>query len=281
MNISGNTILITGGSSGIGEALAHRFHDLGNTVIVVGRRAEALERVTSGRPGMHAMPLDIADAGDIAGFAQRIVAEHPALNVVINNAGIMRFEALDQARDLSDAEATITANLLGPIRLTDALIEHLLGRPDAALINVSSGLAFVPLTATPTYSATKAAIHSYTVSLREVLKGRIEVIELVPPAVQTDLTPGQATREGYLPLADFIDEVMALFQQQPTPREILVQRVAFQRSAEAEHRFDEAVTTLNDAARKAREKQRGGCWASPPTTPPFNSPTAEKTDAVR
>jgi uncharacterized oxidoreductase len=171
------------------------------------------------------------------------------LNVVINNAGIMRFEALDQARDLSDAEATITTNLLGPIRLTDALTEHLLGQPDAALINVSSGLAFVPLTATPTYSATKAAIHSYTVSLREALKGRIEVIELVPPAVQTDLTPGQATREGYLPLADFIDEVMALFQQQPTPREILVQRVAFLRHAEAEHRFDHAVMSLNDAVR--------------------------------
>lgn len=249
MKISGNTILITGGGSGIGEALAHRFHDLGNTVIVVGRRVQALERVTTGRPRMHAMPLDIADARDIAAFAKRIVAEHPTLNVVINNAGIMRFEALDQARNLSDAEATITTNLLGPIRLTDALIEHLLGQPDAALINVSSGLAFVPLTATPTYAATKAAIHSYTVSLREALKGRIEVIELVPPAVQTDLTPGQATREGYLPLADFIDEVMALFQQQPTPREILVQRVAFLRNAEAEHRFDHAVMSLNDAVR--------------------------------
>lgn len=256
MKISGNTILITGGGSGIGEALAHRFHDLGNTVIVVGRRVQALERVTTGRPRMHAMPLDIADARDIAAFAKRIVAEHPTLNVVINNAGIMRFETLDQTRDLSDAEATITTNLLGPIRIADALIEHLLARPDAVLINVSSGLAFVPLAATPTYSATKAAIHSYTVSLREVLKGRVEVIELVPPAVQTDLTPGQANREGYLPLADFIDEVMALFQHQPTPPEILVQRVAFQRNAEAEHRFDEAVTTLNDAVRKAREKQR-------------------------
>lgn len=256
MKISGNTILITGGGSGIGEALAHRFHDLGNTVIVAGRRRRALEQVATGRPGIHVITLDIADAGDIAAFAQRVVAKYPALNVVINNAGIMRFEALDQARDLSDAEATITTNLLGPIRLTDALIEHLLERPDAALINVSSGLAFVPLTATPTYSATKAALHSYTVALREVLKDRVEVIELVPPAVQTDLTPGQAAREGYLPLADFIDEVMALFQQQPTPREILVQRVAFQRKAEAEHRFDEAVTTLNDAARKAREAQR-------------------------
>lgn len=256
MNISGNTILITGGGSGIGEALAHRFHDLGNTVIIAGRRVEALEQVASNRPGINALPLDISDAADIAAFAQRVVAEHPALNVVINNAGIMRFETLDQTRDLSDAEATITTNLLGPIRIADALIEHLLARPDAVLINVSSGLAFVPLAATPTYSATKAAIHSYTVSLREVLKGRVEVIELVPPAVQTDLTPGQANREGYLPLADFIDEVMALFQHQPTPPEILVQRVAFQRNAEAEHRFDEAVTTLNDAVRKAREKQR-------------------------
>ncbi len=165
-----------------------------------GSPGEALERVMTGRPGLHALPLDIADAGDIAAFARRVVAEHPALNVVINNAGIMRFEALDRTRDLSDAEATITTNLLGPIRLTDALIEHLKGRPDAALINVSSGLAFVPLTATPTYSATKAALHSYTVSLREVLKGKVEVIELVPPAVQTDFTPGQATRDGYLPL---------------------------------------------------------------------------------
>ena len=256
MKTSGKTILITGGGSGIGEALAYRFHDLGNTVIVAGRRAEALERVTNNRPGMRAMPLDIADSGDIAAFAQRVVAEHPALNVVIHNAGIMRFEALDQARDLSDAEATIATNLLGPIRLTDALVEHLLGRPDAALITVSSGLAFVPLTATPTYSATKAALHSYTVSLREVLEGRVEVIELVPPAVQTDLTPGQATREGYLPLRDFIDEVMTLFQQQPTPREILVRRVAFLRDAEAERRFDEAVTTVNALARKSREAQR-------------------------
>jgi uncharacterized oxidoreductase len=255
MKTSGNTILVTGGGSGIGEALARRFHALGNTVIIAGRRMEALERVTAGRPGLHAVPLDIADAGDIVAFAQRVVAEHPALNVVINNAGIMRFEALDRTHDLSDAEATITTNLLGPIRLTNALIEHLETRPDAALINVSSGLAFVPLTATPTYSATKAALHSYTVSLREVLKGRVEVIELVPPAVQTDLTPGQATREGYLPLADFIDEVMALFDQQPTPGEILVQRVGFLRNAEAEHRFDETVATLNDAVRQAREAQ--------------------------
>ncbi|MFX9825939.1 SDR family NAD(P)-dependent oxidoreductase, partial [Acinetobacter baumannii] len=96
--------------------------------------------------------------------------------VVINNAGIMRFEALDQRRDLADAEATVTTNLLGPIRLTNALIGHLGRQPDAALVNVTSGLAFVPLVSAPTYSATKAALHGYTVALREALKGKVEVI---------------------------------------------------------------------------------------------------------
>lgn len=256
MKTTGNTILITGGGSGIGEALAHRFHDLGNTVIVAGRRKDVLDRAIAGRPKLHAMTFDADSAAGVADFTQRVTAEFPTLNVLINNAGIMRYEALDRQRDLTDAEATVTTNLLGPIRLTDALIGHLGHQPDAALINVTSGLAFVPLVSAPTYSATKAAMHSYTVALREALKGKVEVIELVPPAVQTGLTPGQATRQGYLPLVDFIDEVMALFQQQPTPREILVQRVAFQRQAEAENRFDEAVTTLNEMARKAREAQQ-------------------------
>lgn len=255
MQMSGNTILITGGGSGIGEALAHRFHDLGNTVIIAGRRMDALERVSVGRPNMHAFTFDVDSAEGVADFARRVLADHPGLNVLVNNAGIMRFETLDRPRDLSDAEATIDTNLLGPIRLTDALIEHLSNQTNSALINVSSGLAFVPLVTAPTYSATKAAIHSYTVALREALHGKVEVIELVPPAVQTGLTPGQSTRPGYLPLTEFIDEVIALFKQQPTPREILVQRVAFQRNAEAEHRFDDAVTTINEFARKARENQ--------------------------
>ncbi|GAB1584161.1 SDR family oxidoreductase [Phyllobacterium phragmitis] len=253
MQMSGNTILITGGGSGIGEALAHRFHDLGNTVIIAGRRMEALEKAIGQRPRMHALTLDIESAEGVASFAKRLVTEFPAVNVLVNNAGIMRFEALDRFRDLSDAEATVTTNLLGPIRLTNALVEHLAGQSNAAIINVSSGLAFVPLVAAPTYSATKAAIHSYTVAMREALEGKVEVIELVPPAVQTDLTPGQATRPGYLPLEEFIDEVMSLFQERPTPREILVERVGFQRNAEAEHRFDASVKTLNEAARKARE----------------------------
>ena len=246
MNPTGNTILITGGGSGIGRALAHRFHDLGNHIVVAGRRQEALDEAVAGREHMTAMLLDIEDAGAVADFARRVVAAHPALNVLINNAGIMRFENLAVQRPLSDADAPIETHLLGPIRLTDALVRQLGEQANGAIVNVTSGLAFVPLATTPTYSATKAALHSYTVSLRQQLKGKVEVIELAPPAVQTDLTPGQSTRAGYLPLDAFIDEVMALFQQQPTPAEILVERVKFLRNAEAEGRFDQVLAMLSE-----------------------------------
>lgn len=255
MKTSGNTILITGGGSGIGEALAHRFHDAGNNVIVAGRRQDALDQAIAGRANMHALTLDIDSAEGIADFAARVLAAHPALNVVIHNAGIMRFEEINRKRDLADAEATIATNLLGPIRLTDALIDHLVARGDGTIVTVTSGLAFVPLLTTPTYNATKAAIHSYTVALREVLKGQVEVIELAPPAVQTGLTPGQENRPGYQPLDEFADEVMTLFGQQPTPREILVERVKFLRDAEAEGRFDATLTQLNAFAKAAREGQ--------------------------
>lgn len=252
MQTTGNTILITGGGSGIGEALAHRFHDQGNTVIIAGRRKEALEQACAGRENMHSVVVDVENDASISEFAERVISTHPDINVLINNAGIMRSEVLDQKRDMSDAEATITTNLLGPIRMINAFIDHLVTKPDAAIVNVTSGLAFVPLFTTPTYNATKAAIHSYTVAMREVLKGKVEVIELAPPAVQTGLTPGQETRAGYQPLGEFADEVMALFSQQPTPREILVERVGFQRFAEAEGRFDETLVTLNERAAKAR-----------------------------
>lgn len=245
MKVSDNCILITGGGSGIGAALAQRLHDRGNRVIVAGRRQDALDRTIAGRAGMTAMTLDVDDPAAIADFARRVVGEHPTLNVLINNAGIMRFEPLDRRRELADAEATIATNLLAPIRLTDALIDHLTAQADAAIVNVTSGLAFVPLVATPTYSATKAALHSYTVSLRAALAGRVEVIEIAPPGVQTALTPGQETRPGYQPLDDFVDETIALLAQQPTPAEILVERVRPLRHAEAAGRFAEVLAQLN------------------------------------
>jgi uncharacterized oxidoreductase len=247
MKLLGNSILITGGGSGIGRELALRFHALGNKVIVAGRRREALKDTIAGHDRMFVLELDVADPASIASAAQDLLTGHPDLNILINNAGIMASEDLSGSRDLAIAEATVTTNLLGPIRLTNALIDHLKTRPDAAIINLSSGLATVPLVSAPTYSATKAAIHSYTLSLREQLKGQVEVIELIPPGVQTDLTPGQSTREGYMPLDDYIDEVMALFAIQPTPPEIAVERVKFLRNAEAEGRFAQTFAALNGA----------------------------------
>lgn len=245
MQTSGNTILITGGTSGIGRALAERFHAQGNQVIIAGRRQALIDEIIAANPGMAGVALNIDDPADIARAAQAIIAAHPSLNVLINNAGIMRFEDATAARDLSDAEGMITSNLLGPIRMMDALIDHLKTQANPAIVNVTSGLAFVPLLSTPTYNSTKAALHSYTLALRALLAGRVEVIELAPPAVQTDLTPGQATREGYLPLSDFIDEVMGLLAQTPTPAEINVERVQFLRRAEIEGRLDQTIAAIN------------------------------------
>jgi len=232
MKKTGNTTLITGGSSGFGREYARAWHDAGNTVIVAARSEDELEETAEGRENLHAMPLDVADASAVDRFAKEVVEHFPDLNIVMNNAGIMPYEDITGARDLSDAEKVIAINVLGPIRLTDALIDHLKAQDDAVLINVTSGLAYVPMPKAATYSATKAAMHSYTLSLRKLLEGQVEVIELVPPGVQTELTPGQSTREGYMPLDEFIEETLALFAQNPTPEEILVERVKGFRFAE-------------------------------------------------
>lgn len=251
MKTTGNTILVTGGGSGIGRALARRWHDAGNVVIVAGRRLKALEETAQGRDNLHAVALDVDQVDALRPAVAALVERFPDLNVLVNNAGIMRHERLDGARDLEAAEQTIATNLLGPIRLTDALVEHLATRPDAAIVNVTSGLAFVPLMATPTYSATKAAMHSYSISLREALRGRVEVIELAPPAVQTELTPGQSTRAGYQPLDDFADEVMTLLAAEPTPEEVLVRNVHPLRFAERDGTHGERLGYLNQASRAA------------------------------
>lgn len=252
MNMNANTILITGAGSGIGRELARRFSDLDNTVIVTGRRLRALEETIADRRNMHAMQLDVDDPQAVEAFAKRVVVAYPTLNVVINGAGIMRFEDLAKTHDLRDAHAQITTNLLGPIRLNNALLDHLKRQPGSVVVNVSSGLAFVPRADAGIYSATKAAVHFYTVSLREQLKGQVKVIELIPPAIQTELTPGQSTRNDYMPLDDFIGEAMTLFASQPTPDEIVVQRARFQRLAEREGRFDRAFDRINAAAAASR-----------------------------
>ncbi|MEL7689078.1 SDR family oxidoreductase [Citromicrobium bathyomarinum] len=244
MKISGNTILITGGGSGIGRELARKWHDLGNTVIVAGRTLDALEETAAGYENIHPVTLDVAQPEGVERFAKDIIERFPALNVLFNNAGIMKYEDITASRDLSDATAEVTINLLGPIRLTDALIDHLKTRGDAVIVNVTSGLAFVPQPKASTYSATKAALHSYTLSLRQQLEGTVEVIELAPPGVQTELTPGQSEREGYMPLDAYIEETMSLFQQQPTPREICVEFVRPFRNAEKDGKVDDFMEML-------------------------------------
>lgn len=247
MDMTGHTILVTGGASGIGRRLAEAFHARGNTVIVAGRRRAALDAVVAANPGMVAMELDVADPAAVAAFGERLVAEHPALDAVIHNAGIMRREPLAGAPAwLADAEAMIATNLTGPIRLTAALLPHLLAKPKAAILTVTSGLAFVPSTGFPTYSATKAALHAWTQTLRRQLaETAVEVIEIAPPYVQTELTsPQQAVDPRAMPLADYIAEVMSLLEQVPTPPEIIVERCKPLRFARETGAFDQIFEAL-------------------------------------
>ena len=249
MNISGNTILITGGGSGIGRGLAQAFHAKGNQVIVAGRRRAALDEMTAANPGMRSIVLDIGDRDAIPAFAAKITAEFPNLNVLVNNAGIMQLENLvAEPVDLATAEATVATNLLGPIRLTAALLPHLRRQPRAAVLMVSSGLAFVPISITPTYCATKAAIHSYSQSLRWQLRhSGVEVLEIAPPYVQTELMGSdQKTDPRALPLDDFIAETMNILETRPDAAEILVERVKPQRFAESNGNYDELYKTRNE-----------------------------------
>lgn len=245
------TILITGATSGIGLGLAQRLHAQGHRLILTGRRQSLLDQATDAHPGMTGYQNDITDAAQIADLAARLAKDHPDLSTVILNAGIMQPERLvTNQTPLNVAEDMITTNLLGPIRLTHALMPQLLAQPKAAIITVSSGLAFVPLAVTPTYSATKAAVHSWTQSLRFQLSAtNIRVHELAPPGVQTDLMPGHRTSPHAMPFDAFIDEVMAILSQNPVPDEILVERVKHFRNAEVEGRHAQTFQALNGTYR--------------------------------
>lgn len=249
MDISGNTIFIPGATSGIGLALARSFAERGNTVIVGGRRTELLERIAAEHPGIHAVHIDTADGDSIRAAAREVLAAHPELNVVVAMAGIMRAEDWTTPSGFLDtAEATVTTNLLGPIRLIAAFIEHLQTRDDATIMTVSSGLAFAPLRVTPTYNATKAAIHMLSESLRlQLAETSVSVQELEPPAVQTELMPGHDTNENALPLDAFIAEVMHLIETEPDATEIQVERVKFLRYGEARGDYPQVVAALNTA----------------------------------
>jgi len=250
MKITGNTILITGGGTGIGRGLAEAFHALGNRVIIAGRRQQALEETTAANPGMASLALDVEDPANIRAFAAELAVRYPALNVLVNNAGIMRFEKLPAQPDpLSDAEAIVAPNLLGPIRLTAALLPLLERQPYSAIMNVTSGLAFVPMAPTPTYCATKAALHSYTQSLRYQLRGTTtEVLELIPPYVATHLSNGAADPRA-MPLDKFIAEAMEILKAQPAAAEICVENVKRLRFAAESGHYDAIFQGLNEAMR--------------------------------
>lgn len=252
MQCTGNTLLITGGGSGIGRALAEAFLVLGNQVIVAGRRDSILKEVCEANPGMRYAVLDTTDSADMQRVVAELLAEYPTLNAVIHSAGIMRGEKLLQGE--SELDETISTNLVGPIELDALLLPHFLKQPHATIVTVSSGLAFVPLALTPSYCATKAAVHSYTQSLRYQLKDtNVKVHELVPPYVQTMLMgERQANDPHAMPLKDFIDEVMSIFQNQPDADEILVERVKPLRFAEANGDYAGFFKQFNDQMAAAR-----------------------------
>lgn len=247
MTFVNQTILITGGNSGIGRALAEALQAKGNRVIITGRKPDSLKAVLDQNPEMTGYSLDVTNEAELQAFPAKILAQHPDLDAVILNAGIMEAEDYtSDPVDLDVAERTIATNLVAPIHLAAAFLPHLQKRPNAALVTVSSGLAFVPKAGNPVYSATKAAIHSWTQSLRHQLRETsVKVHEIAPPLVATELTPGQSRVAAAMPLEEFTSEVVEILSRDEVPDEILVTRVNFQRQAEAEGRYAAAFAAIN------------------------------------
>ncbi|WP_299535989.1 SDR family oxidoreductase [uncultured Streptomyces sp.] len=254
MNISGNTVFVPGSTSGIGLALALELRARGNTVVVGGRRTELLERIAAAHPGIGTVHIDTADPASIAAATEQVLTDHPDLNVLVTMAGVMRVEDWhDPASFLASAEETVTTNLLGPIRLVAAFVEHLRTRPDATIMTVSSGLAFTPLRLTPSYNASKAAIHMLSESIRlQLADTSVRVMELVPPAVRTALLPGQEDSGSAMPLDEFVAEAVGLIEARPDAKEIQVERVKFLRHGEARGDYDQVVEAINGPAVHSR-----------------------------
>lgn len=245
MNITNNTILVTGGTSGIGRALAEAFHARQNKVIIAGRRQQLLDEITGQHPGMVGLPLDVADENSIKSFTSEVKNSFPELNVLINNAGISKPEdyAADEV-DTTAASSILQTNIASVIHVTAALLPLLRAQPHATLMATTSGLGFVPLPAYPTYSASKAFLHSWLDALRFQLRDtNVEVLELIPPYVQTELGGAQqASDPRAMPLAAFTKEVIQILEANETERgEILVERVKPMRWAEKKGEYEQLL----------------------------------------
>lgn len=248
MNLTDNTILITGGTSGIGCALAESFHQRGNHVIIAGRRKQLLDEITKNHPGMHGIELDVKDEDAVTAFTTTIQKEYPHLNILINNAGISQQQDLSSGTDISISRAIIQTNILSVLQITAELLPILKQQPRATIITTTSGLAFVPRGNFPTYCASKAFLHSWLQSLRVQLnETSVDVLELAPPYVQTALGgPHQATDPAAMPLKEYIAEVFQLLAESNLPSgEILVERVKFLRFAEQNGDYSKAYAMLN------------------------------------
>jgi uncharacterized oxidoreductase len=211
MRMDGNTILITGGADGIGRGLAEAFQELGNQVIIASRRENALKAVCEANPGMRHYVLDVADPAQVGAVSKKVIADFPKLNCVIANAGVQRLYSFagEQPPDDHLIEEEININLLGLIRTTTAFLPHLRGQERATVVHVSSGLAFVPLALCAVYCSTKAAVHSFTTSLRHQYRNTsVKFVELIPPRVDTSLGGGSGNNPQSMKVGDFVAEAM-------------------------------------------------------------------------
>ncbi|MFE7958854.1 SDR family oxidoreductase [Streptomyces sp. NPDC057413] len=244
MDLSNRTVLIVGGTSGIGRELARRFAQAGSTVVVGGRNREALSELSGEAFGT--VSIDVTDSDSVSSARDDVLARYPELDTVVTMSGVMLMEDLRDPTHFEATRTTIDTNLLGTIRVIDAFTPHLVRQGAGTFVTVTSGIAFLPFPPMPSYAASKAAVHAYSEALRAQLDGTgVDVVELVPPAVAT---AGQEKVNPHaLPLDDFATEVMHLLSENPTPREILVKGVLGHRWAERDGTYDELVAKRSQA----------------------------------
>jgi uncharacterized oxidoreductase len=255
MRLTGNTVLVTGGGSGIGRGLAIALHRYGNRVVIAGRRIDALRTVADAHPGIEWLPLDITSRESIHHLVAQVQRDLPDLNVVVNNAAAMAIEDVC-APDATTTATVIATNLAGPVELTSLLLGTIRSHAHGAVVNVTSALAFVPLATAPTYSATKAALHAYTVALRFQLRGSgIQVTEIVPPRVQTNMA-GPTGGGGVLDVDDFVAQVMTRWVAQPDAAEIIVAAAGPLRYAERDGAYEQRFAMVNGAIHTSTESEK-------------------------